>query len=538
MNAPPSTLPPGSIVDSYRRDSGGPRQEQSTDQQLDFIEEFCQKHGLIHRHRFVDKAKSGGTVVGRDDFDKMLNLYYDRAQRPNGLILWNFARFARDLDDAQFNKILMRKKWGMVVYSITDQVPEGQHGRIVEFVIDLANEEKRKQTSADAKRGLRNLVEKYKCVPGVPPRGFKRVKVVLEKHSDNTEHIAHRWDPDPKFRVRIRKAFTMLATGSSLQEISKATRIYASDSSYKTFFVNKIYIGILEYGGEVYDDYCKPTVDIATWNKCQKIIRDRAQLKITDRHPRRTNSAYLLSGIIKCNKCGSPLNGNTVNRKTGSLERDEGYRCSRAKRRHDCDAHRIPRKSLEKIVINTIVETMLEPEALAAHQQLALENQDLGELVKEERLASLTHERGELTRQILNLTNAIAEGGHTSVLLDALKQKESQRTQVKKEVTELDIPIQRIPHLSKAQIESASKELIQLLTTSPPETRRQILRGLVHEITAEKNGTLITGTLTYYYPPPFDYAPMLPTEPVPMGALLYRQRFTQPFEAEIKPHSH
>jgi len=31
---PPSSFPPGSIVDSYRRDSGGMRQDQSTDQQL------------------------------------------------------------------------------------------------------------------------------------------------------------------------------------------------------------------------------------------------------------------------------------------------------------------------------------------------------------------------------------------------------------------------------------------------------------------------------------------------------------------------
>ncbi len=31
---PPSSLPPGSIVDSYSRDSGGMRQDKSTDQQL------------------------------------------------------------------------------------------------------------------------------------------------------------------------------------------------------------------------------------------------------------------------------------------------------------------------------------------------------------------------------------------------------------------------------------------------------------------------------------------------------------------------
>src|SRR5687768_15903918 len=59
---PPSTLPPGSIVDSYRRDSGGACQDQSTDQQLTQIQEFCNQHGLTLRNNFVDEAKSGGST--------------------------------------------------------------------------------------------------------------------------------------------------------------------------------------------------------------------------------------------------------------------------------------------------------------------------------------------------------------------------------------------------------------------------------------------------------------------------------------------
>lgn len=195
---PPSTLPPGSIVDSYRRDSGGPRQDKSTDQQLDEITAYCQKYNLIHRNKFVDAAKSGGSTTERDSFNKMLRIYEDKAQRPDGLLLWNYARFARDIDDSQLNKIIIRR-WGIAIHSLNDQIPEGDYGRFIEFFIDMANEEKRKQTSIDAKRGLRDLVQNYGCVPGVPPVGFQHKPVQIGQRRDGSNHVAHRWDPDPDF---------------------------------------------------------------------------------------------------------------------------------------------------------------------------------------------------------------------------------------------------------------------------------------------------------------------------------------------------
>ncbi len=293
MNAPPSTLPPGSIVDSYRRDSGGPRQEQSTDQQLRVIAEFCAQHGLIHRHAFMDKAESGGSTAGRDDFDRMISMYHIPAQRPHGLILWSYARFAREIENSIYFKAFIRTN-KIIIHSLIDDIPEGDYGRVVEFFIDMSNEEKRKQASKESKRGLRDLVQQHGCVPGVPPRGFKRVPVNLGRHGDGSDHIAHRWEPDPKLRTRIRTAFKLRAAGVTLREIHKATRLYSSISSYKTFFTNKLYIGILEFGELVIPNYCKPLIPITTWNLVQKRIEQYAQTQFKHRHPRRARGSRRL----------------------------------------------------------------------------------------------------------------------------------------------------------------------------------------------------------------------------------------------------
>ena len=66
--APPTTLPPGSLVWGYLRDSGGDAQEQSVPQQKAELTSYCQHYGLVIAHIFADVAKSAASVVGRDAF--------------------------------------------------------------------------------------------------------------------------------------------------------------------------------------------------------------------------------------------------------------------------------------------------------------------------------------------------------------------------------------------------------------------------------------------------------------------------------------
>ena len=529
---PPSTLPPGSTVWAYLRDSGGESQDRSIGRQLEAIQAYCKGHQLQLVHIFKDIAKSGTTTAGRDDFQRMIKLSNQGENLPQGLLLWNYARFARDLDDSTYYKSLLRRN-GLIIHWLTDPIPEGTYARFVETLIDISNEERSRQTGIDAKDGLRSIVSQG-AVPGTPPRGFKRSPVKTINTRTGEERTNHKWVLDKKLVPKVRKAFKMRATGSTLFEIHKTTRLYSSLNSYRTFFTNKIYIGILEFGDLVVERYCDPLVDMDTWNAVQKRVEEHSQKRFGAQHPRRVNSIYLLSGIIKCARCGSPMNGNTVTRPALG-GKDEAYRCSRAKRRRDCDAGRISKRKLEDLVLATLSGFILIPENLSAVQEIALHSQSKGESERAEKKSTLGGERTELSRQIANITRAIADTGHSPALLDALKAKEGLRAQVKAELDELDIPIQPVPNLSQPQIETVSKILLEHLNNSPIETRRQILRSIVHSVVAERDGKIIRGMITYYYPPPFDLAPVgaLPMESTPVGASLYRQTFSYPLSSKI-----
>jgi len=502
---PPSTLSPGSIVDSYRRDSGGMRQDKSTGQQLTEIQAYCTQHGLIHRHRFVDEAKSGGSTAGRDDFNRMLALYNDPAARPRGLLLWNYARFARDIDDAQLNKIIIRKKWGILIHSLNDQIPEGDYGRFIEFFIDMSNEEKRKQTSLDARRGLKDLVEKHGCVPGTPPRGFKRAPVNLGKRRDNTDHIAHRWDPDPDWIPRIKQAFALKAAGSSLIHIHQKTRLYNSLNSYRTFYFNKIYIGILEFGDLTIEHYCHPIIDRQTWDAVQRILAlhaDRQNVSAKNAlHPRRRAGAanYLLSGIAHCARCDSPLWGMTSGQRDGSYYLR--YACTRAKRNRDCDLQPIPAKSLEREVISKLTAFFDDPDNLQALfeedqrelSQLASQNTVLtGDLKK--RLKSVR-------RSINNVTEAIAERKTSKALLTKLTSLEGEETELLSTLSgaERSRSVETRP-FTPEEIIFLSHRLVANLHSHDNVTIRTILHATVNKLTIDRTASHAFGTIHIHSP--------------------------------------
>ena len=160
----------------------------------------------------------------------------------------------------------------------------------------------------------------------------------------------------------------MRAAGASLNEIHKATALYNSLNSYTTFFSNRLYIGTLEFGDLVIENYCDPIIDRETWDAVQRRVQAHAAHRdLMDpgsrSHPRRAGSRYLLSGLAYCARCGSPLYGLTA-------PRYDRYACTRSHRRRDCDLRPIPRLVLEDAVINTLREYVLQPEVQLANQQL------------------------------------------------------------------------------------------------------------------------------------------------------------------------
>lgn len=537
-------FPTGSLVAAYARDSGGDAQELSISQQLSAFRQFCQNNGLIPGAIFQDAARPGSSVVGRDGFQDMMHHFRHDAPEA-GLVIWSYSRFARDIDDASFYRADLRRR-GYILHSLNDSIPEGNIGRLFEAVIDWKNSTFLEDLSRDTRRGLHDLVKVYGAVPGTPPRGFARKLITIGKRRDGKDRIAHRWVPDPEVVPRVVLAFQMRAAGRTLAEIHAATKLYGSFNSYQTFFTNRLYIGVLEFGDQLLEHYCEPVIDLETWNAVQAKIKQHAQHKNLKgpAHPRRINSSYLLSGLAYCARCNSPLFGapSKQHRKPdGTRNADyQRYACARSYRRHDCDQGQFPQAVLDNAVLATIQEYVLQPEVLQAHQaQIQADRDDFLVRICEQRTTTANSLAG-VRRRIANLADAIAESGHTRALLEKLTALETEEIDLRTQLADLDRQAaQPDPDLTPGEIDHTLMAMREIFDHGSHSARQQLLRGFVERITVDRDGNKILGSIAYYIPPPVDHPPpdSVPMSRNTLGAPLHRHRFTVSFSAAMRTYN-
>lgn len=499
---PPTNLFPGCTVWAYLRDSGGDGQEQSVPQQKEEISEYCKRHRLILAHVFSDTAKSGGSVEGREAFEDMLDMSSDPDLRPRGVLLWNFARFSRDLDDSSYYKALLRKR-GIVVHSLTDPIPEGVYGRVVETFIDIANEEKRRQTARDVKRALAALVRQGYSPGGTPPRGYISVPVEIGKKRDGSARVVSRWDPDPELWDLAKIAWNMRAEGRSLQEITRETKgkLYKSSSCWYSFFGNKSYLGIGKCGDLEVPDHHAPMIDQSTWDMVGKLRRKPCTSAGNPRHPRRIAFPSLLSGLAVCGHCGYSMTRAKSKQKNGKYW--HYYVCGR-KINHaydSCSGRQVNGIRADELVLDAVLNRVLTLDFLIDVLDQAKEMmQNTDDIDKQ--IESIREDLNQVNRAIDNLLD-LAEVFGAKAAGDRLKEREIEREKVNQSLRELEG--KRIA--AKIEITCSALEAViafwrdEIITASKANdilSLKAIIRRFVSKVELEYNKT------TIYYKFPID----------------------------------
>lgn len=473
---PPKDLKPGAIVWAYIRDSGGEAQEQSVKQQEAEIRAYCQQHGLILSRVFVDEARSGGSVAGREAFQEMMALSEDPTLCPQGILVWNFARFAREVRASWYYKAKLRWK-GIVVHSLTDPIPPGHYGHLVEAVIDISNEEKRLQTSRDVKRALHALVrEGYSC-GGRPPRGYKAEKVVIGQKRNGQPRIVSRWVPDPNLWDLVKLAWKLRAEGKSYAEITKATkgRLYRSSASWASFFRNKTYLGIGKCGNEEIPDHHPAAVDLATWEKVQQINQNSRSWQ----NPRRHRSPSLLSGIAECAHCGAKMSyegGKWPFYICGTKTR-QGYKA--------CPSRRINARKADQAILKQVLDYILTPKVLqqvleAAYARLA--NPAQIEAQKQQIKRALA----QVNRAIGNLLDLAEQFGAQSAA-ERLKAREIERARLLAELQRIEAQEQALqaplpPEIAQTALTRWRESLLSATEGQDVLQARRLLQQFVTRI--------------------------------------------------------
>ncbi len=474
FNFPKCPLPPGSQVWAYLRDSGGDGQDLSS--QRAYVLGYCEHHHLGLSRLFEDAAISGGSTLKREEFELMIELARRaETQEVAGLLYWDTKRFARNQLDSQFYKSDLRRR-GYILVSLSDDIPDNEFAIVFEAFLEWKAQKDRQDIAKDVRRGMQYLVSLkgsqgnyLGLFPGAAPTFFKGERFNLTelngiRRNDGRSRIAQRLVPDPDTWPLGQRAWAMRAERASYAEIEAALHLFpksnAAGGTYAHIFRNEIYIGKLNYGGQVYNDFVPALATPEQWAAVQALNYQRpargSLFPVGKKHPKAGRGDFLLSGMCTCLYCQAKMHGSTNRRPERQTEWRYYICATKDKHPEECPhSKRLSANQIERIILEAVVSQILTIDfavTMTDRINAIINNTDL---VKQE-IKRRQKQLASLDAAISNLLD-MAEAHPSADVLNRLTQRENERKEAQLETDHLH------RRLRNSQITVNRQALIDLL---------------------------------------------------------------------------
>lgn len=401
---------------AYARFSSDHQREESIDAQLRAIQDYCQRSGYVLTNIYRDEAKSATT----DDRPQFQQMFKDvNSTPPDVVIVHKLDRFSRDRYDSAFYKRKLKER-GVQLVSVLENIDGSPESIILESVLEGMAEYYSRNLAREVQKGKRETAHQGKHTGGRPPLGY-------DVNEDGTYSI------NPVEAQWVRSAFEMKANGKSYNDIaaylngigarSKVGKRFTKNS-FHDLFKNEKYKGVYIYdraaakvAGKRNNHAQKPAeemirieggmpqiIDTETWDYVNHMMGDRT---MNARH--KAKRVYLLSGIIFCGECGSPMSGNT--RRAGRNKKEySSYECNRRRREKTCTNKDVGKAFLEDLVVRYLEDEFFTDENITslAKKIVAFQNSRKNETGSE--LSALKAELASHEKEIQNIVRAVEKG--------------------------------------------------------------------------------------------------------------------------------
>ena len=305
---------------AYVRVSDERQDEYSPDSQLKKIREYAAKEGYLipDEYVFYDDGISGKSTRRRDDFNRMIAMAKEKNHPFDRIYVWKFSRFARNQEESMVYKNLLRKK-DVSVVSVSEPIPEGHFGTLIERIIEWMDEFYLINLSTEVTRGMEEKITRGE--PVVPaPFGYKNAEnTYLPDEEGGTADI-------------VREIFERYANGEKQREIAislgergvRTKRGNAPENRWVDYILwNPCYIGKIRWTPDgkklvgrqrdfrnenikVFDGNWQPLISQELWDKVQKMLDD--QKKAYPKYAKRQQPVdYMLKGLVRCGACNGPI---------------------------------------------------------------------------------------------------------------------------------------------------------------------------------------------------------------------------------------
>ena len=351
----------------------------SLDAQKNGLKRFAEREEMTVVDMYEDAGKSGKSIEGRPAFKKLLS------DVENGLdvdyvLVYKLSRFGRNAADI-LNSLALLQTYDVNLICIEEGIDSSQtSGKLLISVLSAVAEIERENILEQTMNGRREKARQGKWNGGPPPYGYMIKDGVLQIEEDEAKIVKMVFEMYTTTKI----GYTGIAKYLNLQGITKKKRKESDVTIFSGRFIqilldNPVYCGKIAYGRRMrekvkgkkneYRIVAKKDFSI-TEGQHEAIVSEEIWEKA---HSKRINTgvkfasksgqdrAYLLTGILKCPKCGSSMYANRIRwtKKDGTYKEVMYYACSRNKqeRGHYCDySANLKKTDIEPLVIEFIKE--------------------------------------------------------------------------------------------------------------------------------------------------------------------------------------
>ena len=304
------------------------------------------KNGVIHEDGF------SGKDLNRPGIQSILKSV-NKERHFDGIIFFRLDRLTRNPRDL-YELIDLFKAKNIDFISVRENLDSTTAiGRVVIGILGLLSAFERELTGERVKASAIARVRQGKWVGGIVPFGYK-----LEKDGPQLPNgrQPHKLVIDKEISPKIKIIWQMAADNKSLMEIgNELDKIGLKTSSGKTWrkqgistiIKNNFYKGYLKYNDEIHKGIHPAIVGEKLWEKANRMLVGKLPGHRFIKKPKKY--IYLLSGLLKCGKCGSNFICETGN---GHSKQFFYYLCGRSKQNLGCDGGRLSATAFDAELID------------------------------------------------------------------------------------------------------------------------------------------------------------------------------------------
>ncbi|MGH9549362.1 MAG: recombinase family protein, partial [Terriglobales bacterium] len=430
------------------------------------------------------------------------------------LLVHSQSRFFRDVAGYTFWKRKL-EKYGVSVVSMTQDFGEGSSANFAETVLAAADQYSSEETAKHVTRTMLENARQGFWNGSQAPLGYRTVEA--EKRG---QKVKKRLEIDEREAATVRQIFDLYLKGDGTKGPMgiKDITSWLNLNGFRGRNGNPYYIGLVHavltrdaYSGVYYYNTCDSRTrrarPKAEWVAVPvpQIIRakdfKRVQALLHARRPamtpsRITNSEVLLTGLARCDSCGSRMMLRTGKGEGGYYRY---YACSanRLKGKSACNRPIAVREDeLDRLVVGALADKLLTPERLPGLIREALRHRHKTASQTRARKSALQKQLTETDTQIDRLIAAIAEGtlpeaAQVRAKIDDLTR---QRDDCVRLLSKLESELPQLRQaLSRQQATSIAGELRRKLLGAPRPLQKRYVHGLVSDIAVTDATATVSG---------------------------------------------